>query len=608
MTATRRVLQHIAPLGVGLAVALLGIGSLWQLWEQDIFWQLRAGDELLRGWRFPQVDSWSYTASGDPWYNVQWLSTVLLRGLFVVGGEDGLVAWRGVAVAMLFGLLALLVRRASRSPRWPLLALVLLPLAYSAMIHRLQLRSEIFVFICFALLLALWLGPAPLRRRVVGSWALVGLSANLHVGAAPFVVLLAGLGLLTSELRWRDRIATTAVAAGLLFATPYHVKVLPFLYQHLFYYSHKVMNNPDHQPLALRHFVVGEFGWSAMVWALFVVAGAVAMVLLRWKQSTRLPALFRQPWIAAPVAVLLTALCIDRVRSFPYLVMLFVPLLACGLDAVLDRGPASLRRLLAAVLLVVSLALTGHNWWRFPLAWGCTVSRTTFPIESVAFIRAQRPQPNLYNTFAFGNYLLWHLPEYRVFGDTRETPYWKLEATVLDAFYSAETTRALYQRYNVNASLVPIPGTAFVPGLGFRDLIVEYLPLADWALVFFDDISVVVVRRIPEHAALVAGHEYQLLHPNLPPTNYLYGQRRSAEQDGRFASEVERCRSELPDGLFCLIADAAWARVNQQTDRYGALLSSLEQVRDRGRVPERLRIYLLMELEGLQRARTRGRD
>ncbi|MBN2362101.1 MAG: hypothetical protein JXR83_21800 [Deltaproteobacteria bacterium] len=608
MATLRRVLPDFAAPGVALGVALLGLASCWQLWEQDIYWQLRAGDELLRTWRWPQVDGWSYTAAGDPWFNLQWLSTVLLRGLLAAGGEPGLAAWRGVAVALLFTALALLIRRASGSTRWPLLALVLLPLAYGAMIHRLQLRSETFVFVCFALLLWLWHGTAPLRQRVLWTWALVAISANLHAGAAPFVVVAAWLVLLSSELAPRQRLLTSAVAGALLFATPYHVKVLPFLYRHLFYFSHKVMSNPDHQPLALRHFSVSEFGWTAIVWALLAIAGWLALALLRWRRPELLPAPYRRPWLVVPVLALFSALCCNRIRSFPYLVMLVLPLLAIGLEALLDLVKQRPRPALAGLLVVASIAVTGHNWWRFPLAWGCSVSRATFPIGSVEFIRAHRPQPRLYNTFAYGNYLLWHLPDYQVFGDTREIPYWKLEATVIDAFYSAETTRALYQRYGVNVSLVPIPGTAFVPGVGFRDLISEYLPPAEWALVHFDDISVVVVRRIPEHAALIAGHEFRLLRPNLPPNHYLHGLPRSVEHDRRFGAELQRCRAAQPDDLFCLLADSAWARANQQADRYPALLAALERARDRGRVPARLRIYLQLELQGLYRALGRDGD
>ena len=36
--------------------------------------------------------------------------------------------------------------------------------------------------------------------------------------------------------------------------------------------------------------------------------------------------------------------------------------------------------------------------------------------------------------------------------------------------------------------------------LGYRDVIEEWLPTAAWALVYWDDVSVLVVRRIPEHA------------------------------------------------------------------------------------------------------------
>jgi hypothetical protein len=38
----------------------------------DIFWQIRAGEEILRTWVVPVVEAWSYTVPGAPWNNHEW--------------------------------------------------------------------------------------------------------------------------------------------------------------------------------------------------------------------------------------------------------------------------------------------------------------------------------------------------------------------------------------------------------------------------------------------------------------------------------------------------------------------------------------------------------
>ena len=65
-------------LGIG---ALLGQTAMWDLWEQDIFWQLRAGKEIWQTWRLQTVDTWTYTVQGHEWHNYCWLSSVIFYAL-----------------------------------------------------------------------------------------------------------------------------------------------------------------------------------------------------------------------------------------------------------------------------------------------------------------------------------------------------------------------------------------------------------------------------------------------------------------------------------------------------------------------------------------------
>lgn len=138
--------------------------------------------------------------------------------------------------------------------------------------------------------------------------------------------------------------------------------------------------------------------------------------------------------------------------------------------------------------------------------------------------------------------------DYPVFVDPRETPFRKLEEDYLLAYQSPEHARRLYDRWDVNAVLVP--------GLGYRDVIEELLPTAEWALVHWDDRSVLVVRRISEHARVIADHEYRHLRPNLPPGQFLAGGRMRTDAEIRvFGREVARCREERPHDELCRAAE-----------------------------------------------------
>ena len=56
---------------VSITAALTSCGALW---EQDIWWQLRLGDELLQGRGFPDQEEWTYTSQDKPFHNHWWVT------------------------------------------------------------------------------------------------------------------------------------------------------------------------------------------------------------------------------------------------------------------------------------------------------------------------------------------------------------------------------------------------------------------------------------------------------------------------------------------------------------------------------------------------------
>lgn len=531
--------------GAILAMALaLGIASLWQVTEQDIFWQIRAGQELWQGRGFPEVDSWSFTAAGKPWWNVQWLSTMLFAAVWRLGAP-GLVAARGLLVAVLFwraGALSYASLPGTSPIRRLAITAALMPLAWTAMAFRLELRSDTLVFLVFVEVL--------LRhaRGTLRGWQLpaaVVLAANLHVGTAPFVALLAVALCAGNEASWQSRVGTALSSCAALFVAPYHVRVLGFWWRHLFYASHTLMQNPDHQPLRPEHhFSVDAFGLYGVCW-LGLTSFAALGFGLRWVATRD----HRPLLITFVVAALLTALCTNRIRIFPYQIFFLIPHLAISLDLALQRLGARApvgASVVAAFAFFVGVRQTAHG----RLAYGFVLSRAMYPIGSAAFIRREHVAPNLFHTFAYGAYTVDALRDYEDFVDTRETMFDELQATILAAYESPEITQQTMDRFGINATLVPIPKTERAFSLGYRNAITEYLPAAQWALVYFDDISIVVVRRISAHAALIASHEYRLLVPSVPPGTFLRMQP-AGERLERYRSEIAMCLRDEPENKFC---------------------------------------------------------
>ncbi|HET9879878.1 MAG TPA: hypothetical protein VFQ81_11330, partial [Candidatus Limnocylindria bacterium] len=81
------------------ALALLPRAT-WPLIDPDVWWHIRAGEEVLDTGAIPRVDTWSLTAAGQPWTSQDWLSNVLLALGYRLG------PWGMTLLSLAYALLA----------------------------------------------------------------------------------------------------------------------------------------------------------------------------------------------------------------------------------------------------------------------------------------------------------------------------------------------------------------------------------------------------------------------------------------------------------------------------------------------------------------------
>ena len=143
----------------------------------DLTYQLRAGGEILDARAIPTTDTWTFTAFGLPWTDQQWGAQVILELVYRVAGWTGLIVFRAVLIALIFGcLLTIGLRRGlgARRASWLTLA------AFIVAAPALALRPQLLGMACFAIVLLL---VADRREHPARLWlipAIVVLWANLH--------------------------------------------------------------------------------------------------------------------------------------------------------------------------------------------------------------------------------------------------------------------------------------------------------------------------------------------------------------------------------------------------------------------------------------------
>lgn len=106
---TRRI--FVAVLGLGLfALAARGVA------DPDVWWHLRTGQLIIQNHQVFHSDPYSFTRFGQPWINHEWLSEIVMYGVYRIAGWGGLI----VGFAAIIAVSSLLVYR--RCPGRPYVA------------------------------------------------------------------------------------------------------------------------------------------------------------------------------------------------------------------------------------------------------------------------------------------------------------------------------------------------------------------------------------------------------------------------------------------------------------------------------------------------------
>lgn len=496
-----------------LAGAVLG---LFEIANTSIGWHLATGDWILINRAFVHADPFSFTSGGAPWIDHEWLFQVGVSIAHSLGGPTALVVLRALTIA---GLAVFLLVVGVRSGLSPAAALVLSVACVAGARGRFFVRPELVTLLIVPT--AVWLFLRRAQRSSV-SWlvALAGMmivGANAHGGVLIVPPLL--VGILTAEIvqmalanRWhRGRIisgfAGVATTVGALLMNPYgwHLLTVPVHLSHLV--------NLDHIPNP-------EWISPSPAQAPFLFTALAAAVLVLALRERRL--------VYWALLLMASVLALRHIRNvglfFVLLPLIIAPALASWrvLTAGREEGRHDQRRanLLAVVavsVLALSLAIAPTPRFGFGFA------EDYYPESACSFLDAEDlPTAQLYNDVRFGGYLIHRYgPERQVFQDDRNEIHEPLLRRIWKIFRSSDVSAwfELLAGYGADTALVryhpPIRVTDPAGNdLGLRGFSTLWFPARDWALVYWDDVAMVFVRRYDAPTGLLERHEYQVLRPD----------------------------------------------------------------------------------------------
>jgi hypothetical protein len=474
---------------IGWAWALLAVTSALYFLsnheaDNDLWMHVFTGRLILATASVPQADTWSYTASGQPWVDHEWLTQAAFAALFERFGSGGLwVAKLAIGAAALWLVWRLITRCSAVA--W--VRGVTLVITAAAVGRGYAVRPQIVTYLGVAALLTLLdrLARAgqrpPATALVVGIVIAFALWANAHGG---FLVGIAMLALFAIG-PGADRGAAT-IGAGLRIAmliaavvgaclTPYGPALFAYL-RHELVTPHPIT---EWQPLQLA---AEHLPALAMLLALTVTAP--------WTRLLR-----RRPWWALVLAGT-AALALRQQRQAPIFALCAAAPLADQVDALRVWAAARTpHRLSAAAIRIVAVGVVGVSLVQLAgvalqlrrSGLGLEYLADEYPVGAFAFLRQRGIHGNLAVPLDWGGYALWYgSPALKVSLDGRFATVYP--ARVVDdsfAFFGGATGdagTALLERYDTTLVLAP------------RDHHLAVERRSDWHALYRDEVAELFAR------------------------------------------------------------------------------------------------------------------
>ena len=509
--------QSRIPTTIVVTAALAGaVLGLFEIANTSIGWHLATGDWILANRVFVHADPFSFTSGGAPWIDHEWLFQVGVSIAHSLGGPTALVILRALTIA---GLAVLLLVIGARSGLSPASALVLSLVCIAGARGRFFVRPELVTLLIVPATVWLFLRRAQRSSALwlAGLAGLMIIGANAHGGALVVPILLAGIFIaevveMALAKNWHrgtviSGLVGIATAVGALLINPYgwHLFTVPVRLSHLVNLDH--IPNPEWISPSLTQAPILYAALAATVvvlalrerrlayWALLLMVSVLAL------RHIRNVGLFfvLLPLIAAPSLATWRVLTISKEESRH------------------DQRRTNLLAVVAVSLLALSLAIAPQP--RF----GLSFAEDYYPDSACSFLDAEDlPTAELYNDVRFGGYLIHRYgPERRVFQDDRNEIHEPLLRQIWKIFQSSDVGAwsDLLAGHDADTALVryhpPISVTDPAGNeLGLRGFSSLWFPTSDWALVYWDDVAMVFVRRHDAVTGLLERHEYRVLRPD----------------------------------------------------------------------------------------------
>jgi hypothetical protein len=467
--------------------------------DPDFYWHLQDGETILATHVVPRVDTYSYPMANIPWVDHEWLVEAWMAWMW---NYD--LAW---ALAIIFAVAAFIpfVVWLKRYRTWPDLWAIAAGAALfvSFLAVRPQVLSYLFFFIVFELLSRYYGDGKNRGARKKIYLAVLPLIffvwANIHAEFFSGLVLF-GIFFLTDTAIawWREKkiswggipFAFTMLAASVItpLFNPYGAGLYGEIFRVMFSGNTMKYIQEWQSPFSMQ----ATFSPTTIAIS-FLFSVFILLVIKYYKRLTP---------TALAAGLIFFLLFIKAMRMGPLFVIIAIPLICEGFVYASAEFSAHwhlvsrrMKIFFKGIGLVVSVAALCLVFFA-PI----TLAATQYPASAVAFLNQSAAQGNhivLLNYYSWGGYLIWNVPEIKVFIDGR-MPHWiapdgtsamKDYITLFLAKPDPAAQEAIIKKWGINTMLIPSSDAA----ANNNDIaLIKELQSEGWTATYKDSIAIIL--------------------------------------------------------------------------------------------------------------------
>ncbi|MBI5233705.1 MAG: tetratricopeptide repeat protein [Deltaproteobacteria bacterium] len=524
------------------------LSAIIKIGDYDIWYHIKSGEYILSTGRIIHAEPFAYTVTDRLWSVQAWLADIIFYIAYSIGSAEGLIVFNAFVITLVF-FIVFKTMGLGKKDNALFFAVLLLGIALFASRFRFSARPHVFEFLILVSMVYLF---EQARRTGKNRLYLIPLLQVLwvNVHASHVIGLLLPLIYLVNNMQNSSRKNLVIVFILNIVAASFNPIFLKAFYTPFVITGQKLyMANIDEwQALSLSHL----WGYSLRyTWGFLTLAllGIIGFIYNRRNSDMAHVLLFG----------FFLLMAIRGIRLMAEFALVAAPIVFANLYNVFTRVSIGREKVfnglaLALVLLVaLPVILLGRTF-----SFGVGV-KDIFPEKAVEFIETHDIKGGMFNSFGFGDWLVW-----RVFPDRKGYPTRKvfihgrnevipesLYRQYLDSHTRPEVWKEVAERYGVEYTLLEY----YLTDLSGKEAMMHLIRNPEWTPVYWDRLAIIYVRTKGENQRLAEEMGFKYIWPTYLDFSYLDTYIKS-NKTGPVIGELTRLIEISPDNEEAYLARA----------------------------------------------------